>query len=537
MIQKPFFVLSASVLALGAIACSTDHGGDTNDAGIVVPDSARPPDAAQYDAGPSAGDIGNACTADTDCGTMGMCLNDPGFFPNGYCSAICDPTAAMDTCPTGSLCQDFGGGQAFCVLTCDSSVTTRQCNGRMGYGCSTDPQLSGICLGGCVDGTDCPTGLSCDQTGGQVGAGACYTPGATVGVACLDDTMCPAGAFCQDEANGGWPGGSCLLPGCDLVGNAGCSGDAQCVALQGFFGPPQGYCIDGCTTTADCRTGYTCTASTANPDRHYCAPGCTSNAQCSGGLVCNPGLGTCGAPFTGTLGGTCSRRDPTTCAGGTCLSERSAGFPMAYCSYSGCSATEACPMGGVCLTRPGTTNICLRACTMDSDCPTAGYACRHSNPADATSAMACVPACTATVGCVNMGDVCNVGTGLCGPAFMSTLEGTPCTSDTQCAGGRCMSEAGFGYSQGECVYPGCSLTTGVMGAACPAMTACVDDHIGSPDLGICAPSCTVGGTSCRDGYTCVAVGGSATEGACQPSCTATSCTPGRTCDTTTHLCH
>ncbi len=543
MSKSTSFLLASASLALGLAACSQDHGSGGDDAGIVVPDSARPPDAFAYDAGPASGNVGAACAADMDCtGVADTCLSDPQIFPGGYCTAACDP-AVTDSCPTGSMCQDFGGGQTFCVLTCDPAVATRQCNGRQGYGCSTDFQLSGVCLAGCVDQTDCGTGLMCDPTGGDFGAGSCFTPGASVGAMCAADTECPMGAFCQAEEFGGWPAGACLLPGCDLAANTGCTGDAQCIGLTGFFGPPQGYCIDGCVTSSDCRAGYTCAASGATPDRHYCAPGCTTDAQCGGGRVCNQGLGTCGDPFTGTIGNTCSRRDPTTCPGGACLSERSSGFPTSYCSYTGCGASEPCPTGSVCAPRAGTTSACLRSCTMDSDCATAGYACRHSDPADATSAMACVPACTTNGDCTSSGgmggtpNVCNVGTGLCTQPFMATAEGTACTSDATCVGGRCMTEAAFGYPGGECVYPGCSLTTGVTGAACPATTACVDDHVGSPDLGVCAPSCALGGTTCRDGYACAAIPGSTTEGACQPVCTATSCAAGRACDAATGLCH
>lgn len=542
MFKKPSFVLLLALFALGG--CSADHGGDGNDAGIVVPDSARPPDAVFYDAGPVSGNVGNACTMDSDCtGAATMCLNgDPTFFPNGYCSATCDPAVA-DSCPMGSQCQDFGGGQMFCLLICDPSVTTRQCNGRMGYGCANSLQLSGVCLGGCVDATDCGGSLMCDQTGGDLGTGACFTPGATVGVACTMDTQCPAGGFCQAEDFSGWPSGTCIVPGCDPVANTGCATGAECIALQSFFGPPQGYCLDGCDPAAsDCRTGYACTASPVNPDRHYCAAACTSDAQCGGGRVCNVGLGTCNVPFTGTVGGTCSRRDPTTCNGGSCLSERSSGFPASYCSYAGCSATEACPGTSVCAPRPGNTSVCLASCTSDADCHTAGYHCLPSDRSDPTSATACVPSCTVDTDCTSMSmtgpDVCNVGTGLCTQPFTATQLGMPCTSDSTCIGGRCMTEASFGYAGGECVYPGCSLTTGVVGVVCPSSSTCVDDGFGSPDIGLCAPTCTLGATSCRAGYACTAVPGSSTTGACTPACTIdTNCAPGRTCDATTGLCH
>lgn len=538
MFKTPFFLLAASIAALGGVACSSDHGDGGDDAGIIVPDSARMPDAVVYDAGPPTGNIGGACAADTDCtGSANMCITDPNLFPGGYCTTACDPTMPTMGCPSGSTCQDFGGaGQQFCVLDCDSTMTSvRQCHGRAGYGCSQGIMFGGGCYGGCFDATDCGAGLMCDQMGGQLGSGACYTPGATIGVPCTQDTQCPSGAQCQPEDGGGWPGGACIAGGCNVMTNTGCDGDAQCIQLQPAFGPPTGFCIDGCTNNADCRVGYACTPSAVNPDRHYCAPQCTTSAQCATpGHVCNVGLGTCDVPFTGALGSTCMRFDPTTCAGGTCLSERSSGFPNAYCSYAGCSATEACPSSGVCLQRPGNTGICLRGCIVDGDC-TAGYACRPVDPADSTSARACVPACTAATGCTRMGNVCNAGTGLCGPAFMTTNEGMACTSDTTCPGGRCLSEVGFGFPGGECVYPGCGLVSG-MGATCPATTACVDDHVGDPALGICAPSCTVGGTTCRAGYACVALTTGGTDGTCNPACTSASCGAGRTCNAASGLC-
>lgn len=534
MHKSSFALLGACAVLAALTGCSEDHPMDSGDAGIVVPDSARPPDAFFYDAGPVSGSIGNACTADTDCtGTNEMCIGDPTFFPDGYCTATCDPAVA-DSCPMGSQCQDFGGGQMFCLLTCDPSVTTRQCNGRMGYGCANSIQLSGVCVGGCVDASDCGGTLDCDTAAGY--AGACFTPGAAAGDPCTMDTECPSGGFCQDEAFGGWPGGACLVPGCDLAANTGCSGDAQCIAQQGFFGPPQGYCIDGCTTDTDCRTGYTCTASTVNPDRHYCAPGCTSDAQCGGGRVCNVGLGTCAVPFTGTVGSTCSRRDPTTCNGGTCLSERSSGFPATYCTYSGCGASEACPGTSICWERTGATNLCVAACTADTDCHT-GYRCLHSDAADPSSPTACLPGCTSNTDCTSMGDVCNVGTGLCAQPFTTTQTGMPCTSDATCVGGRCLTESAWGYPGGECVYPGCSLNAAVTGAICPSMSTCIDDGAGDPDIGICAPTCTIGTSGCQTGYACTAIPGGTTTGACTPACTSdANCATGRTCDTATGLC-
>lgn len=537
MSNKPFFAVSVALVTLSASACSTSHTdpGDMNDVGIQLPDAAALPDVVTIDA-PVVSQIGTACTSDPDCGSGNLCSDI--FGPAGYCTAACD-AAAGTGCPDGSTCVGVSQTEAYCLLACDPAVTTRQCGGRPGLGCSTAGMTAGLCVPGCVDASDCGGSLACDPTGGDFGAGACYTPGAANGAPCTDDSMCPAGGLCETEDGAGWPGGGCVVienPPCDVASNTGCMGDAQCIASQGGFGgPPIGLCVDGCTTSADCRVGYSCEASGTYPDRHYCAPACTTTAQCTGTNVCNVGLGLCAPPFNNSqLGGTCQRFDPTTCSGGTCFSERSSGFPDSYCTYQGCSATQPCPTGGVCSTSYGATGICLDACTSDANCR-AGYACRPSDPANASSPLGCVPACTSTAQCTRTGNVCNVGTGLCTAAFTAANLGMPCTSDATCTGGRCMTEAATGYPSGECVYPGCSLTGGT-GATCPTGSACVDDALGDPALGICAPTCTVGATTCRDGYACVASAGSTTEGTCQPSCTPTSCAAGRTCDGTTHLC-
>jgi hypothetical protein len=535
MSKKLVLLVLAAIAAPFAAGCNNDHGNGTDDAGIQLPDSARTPDAFANDAY-SESTIGTPCTADTDChGMMPMCINDPNlaaFFPGGYCSQACDPTMPT-SCPTGSSCQMLQRGMNICLLNCDQNATTRQCS-RMGYGCSTDPQLSGVCMAGCFDSTDCPANLMCDRMGGQVGAGACYTPGATVGIACVDDTQCPMGGACLVEDGDGWPGGSCVLPGCDAMANN-CPGTGStCIPLTGVFGPPQGYCLESCVHTSDCRVGYTCTASTVFPDRHYCTAGCTTNGQCSGGRVCNIGLGTCDVPFTGTIGAMCQRFDPTTCPGGSCISERSGGYPNAMCTYAGCSATEPCPGNAVCSPRPfpSTTSVCYASCSSDTQCRT-GYHCRPSDPSNAGSARACVPSCTMNSDCVNTGDTCNLGTGLCAAAFTAANLGMACTSDSTCAGGHCMTEAASGYPGGMCVFPGCALS-GTGGAACPASSTCIDDHYGDPTIGVCAPTCT-SSTSCRAGFSCAAVGTTTTM-ACQPMCTTASCATGRTCNTTTGLC-
>jgi hypothetical protein len=409
--------LTLSLAAVALAGCGSTHttGDDAGplDAGSIMidldgarfPDTPPEPDAARL-----PGNVGAACTSAGDCtGSADTCIPEqPGFLPGGYCTAVCDPADAA-SCPSGSTCIEVGMGQAFCFQECDPASTMRQC--REGYGCASGIGLgANVCVGGCTDASDCDAGQECDPTGGDLGAGACFTPGATIGGTCTNDGECPSGGACQPEDGTGWPGGACLGGGCDPMTNEGCAmGDA---CLPTLFGGG-GICADGCMTDADCRAEYTCREVNGFPGRLYCAPGCADDSECTvSGFVCNPGAGTCAVPFDpADLGAPCSFRTP--CEGGTCFREFDSGYPGGYCAYAGCEVgtSGSCPGDGVCAPR-GTRNVCLDACATDMDCR-AGYACRPSNPDDAMSATACVPACTNDDQCPGRTTVCDTMTGFC----------------------------------------------------------------------------------------------------------------------------
>jgi hypothetical protein len=474
--------------------------------------------------------IGDACTSTGDCGEGGLCLNDPDLAPGGYCSQSCAGGAA---CPEGSTCLDFGMGQSFCFLDCDPEASTRPCE-REGYGCATNFMFipEPVCLPGCFDASDCPAGAECDPTGGFIGAGACFEPGAMPGDACTSDTDCPSGGACITEADSGWPSGTCAV-GCDAATGDGCDGGT---CIPGNFGD---FCVASCTSSSDCRPGYRCEANDAPSGGSYCAPGCATDDDCAtSGYVCNPGLGTCDVPFDAALlGETCNRRTGG-CEGGSCLSESSSGFPGAYCSYAGCTLGGTdCPGDGVCVAGAGDTNFCFDGCTADADCRT-GYACRPSDYTVTGSPLVCSPACTATSQCANAmrGFECNVGTGRCTTPFDAALQGEPCADTSECPGGRCRDEATDGWPAGTCAALGCRLAGTGASVDCGAGAVCVDDALGDPDVGECLTACTVGTSGCRPGYACVALASGGTEGACRPACDATSCGTGRTCDTASGLC-
>jgi len=438
---------------------------------------------------------------------------------------------------------------AFCLDECDLASPERSC--RMGYGCATSFMLPApVCIPGCTDESDCSDGLACDPMGGFVGAGSCYDPTSSLGDACADVADCPSSSYCLTEDEAGWPGGACIGFGCDPDSGTGCDGDAVCLRGGGGGG---GACADGCSIDSDCRDGYSCEPSAEHPELTYCAPACTDDAQCTGGRVCNPAAGTCDVPFDrDDLGRACSSDPASLCAGGTCRTEFSSGFPGSYCFYDGCDTSAeptaaGCPGDGVCVAvGDGTSGICLDGCVALADCPRDGYDCIPSDRADPTSPTACMPACTTDASCANMGFVCNEGTGLCRPDFDETELGVPCDGPDTCSavcsrrsgcasGGVCLREEDEGWPAGTCTFRGCRLSGTGPAEACPTGGVCVDDTEGNPEIGVCLTECTVGMSGgCRAGYACVDTGTG--TGACRPACTTSDCTGGRTCSMTTGLC-
>ncbi len=527
------FRLPLSLVLLAVLGCGEST---TAPADMAITFDARPqPDLGPPDLGPVPPGPGTACASDEDCAEGGYCLSNlfGGPLADGYCSADC--TSDEDCGESGYCAMTRGGG--VCLGTCDPADTA-SC--RDGYGCGVSYFGADVCLPGCQTDAECGEGSACDPFAGDWGVGGCYDTDSQVGDPCSDTEQCPESGYCVDERFQGWPAGYCGVLGCDPEADTGCDeGDHCAFELSTGGGGSVGLCAKGCETDDDCRTGYACEPASSHPDRMVCQPACQSDSMCSvSGNVCNAGLGTCDEPFvSGQLGDSCNFSSGG-CTGGTCLREFDYGFPGALCSYLGCTvgpdAEDGCPDDGVCAERGGST-LCFASCGTDDDCRD-GYACRAVDAADATRGMGCFPACESADDCANDEFACNVGTGLCTEPYSDALLGEPCenTSD-DCTGGRCLSEAGAGWPAGTCTADGCALTGDVTGAACPAAGVCVDDG-DADDFGYCLVACTVATTSCRPGYACEALEGSATEGACQPACTTGDCGTGFVCNDTTGLC-
>jgi len=478
------------VCVLVAAGCNETHDGGT-DAGSEITFDAAFPDAGPQDAGPAPANIGAACRSDDDCdGDDVYCDAD---FPGGYCTAVC---ASDLPCPDGSTCIEGRTGNT-CFADCDLEASDGDFCSRDGYGCA---EAGPICLPGCDTNDDCESGLECDPMGGFNGEGQCGDPSASVGDACESSEMCPPGYFCLSERFSGIPGGACGAFGCDPDTGGGCAEGETCLPA----GRGSGVCLLGCTEDTECtRTDQECVMGETGG---YCGP---SFDEDNLGQICSAGRGDC--------------------TGGVCLSESETGWVDSYCVSVGCDPEDGsgCPGDGVCIDGADGMGVCLDGCTDGDDCR-AGYACSPSDPADASSATACRPACEDATVCGNDGFECNPGSGLCTEPFDPDSAGEPCNDGGDCDGGRCLSEADSGWPAGTCTYPGCRLSGTGREAECPTGTACIDDGAGDPELGVCVDSCTEA-LDCRPGYDCV-------DDLCQPACGDTDCGMGRTCNASSGLC-
>ena len=185
--------------------------------------------------------------------------------------------------------------------------------------------------------------------------------------------------------------------------------------------------------------------------------------------------------------------------------------PMLCKADDECTAGQLCELSsGLCIDPPIETpctdpscNPPPTSCASDADCGPPGNICENTS---------CVPSCVAGVAC-GSNSVCDTTTGRC-----QALTG-PCADDAQCGAPISVCELG------QCV-PGCGRVGGVQctGAeGCDSMTGrCFQrTDICLSDLDCARPS-----TVCN-----------LVTGACDPGCTAASCTPPDTCDPATGHCN
>jgi hypothetical protein len=236
-------------------------------------------------------DIGNTCTADSDCagGGAGSCVNT-----GKKCRLGSD---IGRVCSADSQCTGGGAGscafQCFCPGVGGTAQKPNGCNSACNGGANDYQQ--------CAVASDCPGGF-CEPASCRVAAGVC-TGGSTVGAACTVDTDCGAGGLCGDPDSSGE--GFCAggpAPGlCSFTTLKGCTADSQC--------RPSGTC-DFCKSdnsetcvfkNKDCfpSVGITRVGVPGTPDKvnvaHYCIPAASAAINNVAGL---PGPGALEQPVT-----------------------------------------------------------------------------------------------------------------------------------------------------------------------------------------------------------------------------------------------
>ncbi|MBI5501988.1 MAG: hypothetical protein HY907_17220 [Deltaproteobacteria bacterium] len=148
------------------------------------------------------GDEGDACRADTECGSGLFCAgpDDPpvcGIPPREECAVD------ADCAPGGEVCHAIGDGCSPDGLgsECGPPCTATSCAPglRCGSGGACEPVP-------CDEGFACPSHLRCDPVAAHAGgAMSARTQGCAV-IPCTGDTACPAGGACVDGGCQSGPG-------------------------------------------------------------------------------------------------------------------------------------------------------------------------------------------------------------------------------------------------------------------------------------------------------------------------------------------
>lgn len=256
---------------------------------------------------------GDSCTSDGQCGSGGACLTESNTgLPGGYCTEQCssnsgcasnncwdenglcvDSCFSDNECRTNYECYDWtgdgirecgpvangtgsvgdscsgytdcsGGQDGFCIDNVDFSA------GYCTLGCQSDLDCpsgsncldSGICVDNCT--SSCRTGYGCYDVDGD-GQSECWPSGTgvrSVGESCSRVQDCDGDEFAvcarstQDDPNS-WPNGYCIL----LCGNDGttCPAGTECFDPDGTG--DNSFCLQTCSSSGDCRSGYTCDSS------------------------------------------------------------------------------------------------------------------------------------------------------------------------------------------------------------------------------------------------------------------------------------
>lgn len=333
------------------------------------------------------------------------------------------------------------------------------------YGATTtlnDDDKMGVCFLYPKDGYyTCSSDAQCPNIVDQSNSGEYYSGHLTCkngycsGVAGISPGSVEFGGVCQQASD--------------------CKSPATCQTLDNGMK----VCTQSCTTTPDnCPLGFHCTT-LLSVSGYWCAPGAKKLAEGEKCLLSTDCMTSFCFPTPDGSGTYC--RIACNKASGSCPDGKVC-WAASGSSVGGCFPPEQVPeekkpldsectddqqcKSGVCGGMPGGTKTCLLSCDPEA------------------------PFCYSGYGCVDIGGrfACVAGAG--------KPDGEPCTTDWECASGKCFLQ--FGHFESFCRTP-CSLSDW----KCPEGYACVS--YGDPEHGWCMPSenKSESGVPCADSEDCI----------------------------------
>ncbi|MCC6625744.1 MAG: matrixin family metalloprotease [Deltaproteobacteria bacterium] len=399
--------------------------------------------------------------------------------------------ASNADCP--AVVADGANGEYYAgQLTCDAQ---KRCGGI-----SNDIPVGTAQLGdSCVGSGDCVNGMTCYPL--NASGGVCATSCTT------SPDSCPDGFECAPYET---------LP-------------SQGLCFEGFGGGTKG-------VGEPCASSQECTTNLCVPDSGglRCRMPCTVDSNCPIGQTCSP---IPGSPFGACVEGGSSGGDKAngvTCASGDeCTSGLCAGSGVSFVCTQPCSGGSGCPNGYACLPLEGGSGGCFRSedkgtgevCESGVDCAS-GLCFEGPDGAGWCSGRCAVAAdCPCGMVCEELQyyddddqlvteRLCNLGEPVgCLP------RGTPCTDDSECAGGACF--------RGVCEVA-CSALLG--GGGCSADQGCARIDATTID-GICsAPGANQEGDPCGQDNACQSLFCHANQCATACNPVASNCGLGRVCE-------
>jgi hypothetical protein len=455
--------------------------------------------AADVVAGDGGKHQGDLCSASSECGSAGGCVD--GFCCDTTCKDSCHACNLMGsagTCSPVASGSMPATGHAACPMdmkpTCQHDGT---CDGK--GACRFWP-LSTPCKGSACDMTanKFTAASTCD------GMGTCVTPSAITcsPFVCQDANTCFA--TCTATSKECVSGKACVNGSCGLKPDgATCAADAECLHSHCF----DKVCCDQacggtCQTCNQAATLGACKSVAAGQDpRGVCPTGAGANGICQPGK-CN-GANQCNAAMPGT---TCTNE---VCSGGTAT-----GLGM-------CDANGNCqvPASAPCSPYVCGASTCKKPCAVDTDC-VSGYYCSAgtclaqksqggspcTRDGECQSGLSCsLEGICCNSPCNGACQVCN-SLGMCAPVPASQQpragHGTCTGAGTSPCGGSCDGvDVACNYPTTQCSAPSCG---------CYAGGGCHSAPAGNCLNGTCPNAVLV---SCN-GFTC---NGTVCQQVCDPS--------------------